>query len=258
MTERETLQERSGVKKLLVFFHNGASKVFPLVAPILFLGVMLLGCTASQPLSTSTQKLAYASIPGQGRDTSFRSIVVRNGDQIKLRSLEYPEIDTTVTVNDEGTVSLRVLGTFQVTGRTKSELQTLLTERIARYVRTKFNLSIQIVNATLQNVSILGAVARQGNLPAQSEASLLHFLAAAGGPTEDADLRSLKIYRYEDSDFPIEIDLAHILENGEINKLPMVSPGDLVYVPKQENFVREISGYLRDAVYLFTVFTIVR
>jgi polysaccharide export outer membrane protein len=220
--------------------------------------IVLCGCGSSQPTRRTQLQLTRGDSLARSGDFLARATVVRRGDQIRLRSPEYPEIDTTITVTEEGTISLRLGGTVAVIGLTKADLITTLVAKISPFVRTKFSLIVDVFNPASQNVTVLGSVDRQGNFPMLAGSSILQALAAAGGASPDADLHHIKIFRRGDPAYPIEIDLAEYLASGEINAIPTLSPGDMVYVPKEENFVRELSAYLRDAIFLFSVFTIAR
>ena len=220
--------------------------------------IILSGCGSSQltrivqPTFTTTDTLT--------REAGFlaRAGLVQRGDQIKLRSPEYPEIDTTITVSDEGTIALRLGGTIPVLGLTRANLIATLSSTISPFVRTKFNLFVDVFNPASQNVTVLGSVAHQGNFPIVAGSSILQALAAAGGASQDADLHHIKIFRRGDPAFPIVVDLTEYLSGDEISAILIIRPGDMVYVPKEENFVRELSSYLRDVIFLFSVFTIAR
>src|SRR5438552_3502884 len=73
----------------------------------------------------------------------------------------------------------------------------------------------------------------------------------------EADLRHVKIIRAGRNEDPVEVDLATALENGTVEGLPRVRPGDTVFVPKTENAVKQFSDFLRDAVLLFGFFSFV-
>jgi protein involved in polysaccharide export with SLBB domain len=234
---------------------NRVSPFYPsrgdLLMAFIIMVLSLTGCGTTRPYRLYQQHVSRA-------DSLARTNVVIRGDQLKIHSFEYPEIDTTITVGDEGTISLRLGGTIPVLGLTKPELTRTIIEKVTPFVRTKFQLVVDIINPLSQNVTVLGSVDRQGNYPIVSGSSILQALATAGGPTQEADFRHIKIFRRGDPAYPIEIDLTGMLSSGDINSLPSINPGDMVFVPKEENFVRDLSAYLRDVIFLFSVFTIAR
>jgi hypothetical protein len=83
----------------------------------------------------------------------------------------------------------------------------------------------------------------------------------AGGPSEQADLRNVRIYRKPSGSMAelhnVTIDLTQYLDGGRNNPAAIVYPGDVVYVPEEENVIRETSQFLRDIVLLFGIFRVV-
>jgi len=109
-----------------------------------------------------------------------------------------------------------------------------------------------------KRVSVMGAVNKQGNYPAMGEMSLVEIIADAGGAAPDADLRHVKIFtggRVGDAE---DVDLERYLENGSIGDVPEIKPGDTVFVPAQDNLIREVSRYAEDVLVLFGFFSLLR
>ena len=82
------------------------------------------------------------------------------------------------------------------------------------------------------------------------------MLTIAGGTTTDSDLHHIKILRGGLNYPPIEVDLASFIENGNLDAIPIIRPGDTVYVPKKENVVRDLSDFVRDAIFIFSFFRV--
>jgi protein involved in polysaccharide export with SLBB domain len=102
-------------------------------------------------------------------------------------------------------------------------------------------------------------VPNQGNFQVNNELSLLDVLSKAGGWTEFADLRYIKITRQSTSGskaYILVADLTAYMETGDPRGLPVVRPGDLVFVPKKENYVREFGSFLQEVFLLFGFFRI--
>ena len=74
-----------------------------------------------------------------------------------------------------------------------------------------------------------------------------------------ADLRHVKIFRGDDETTE-EIDISNSLATftATVETLPNVNPGDLLYVPKEENVVRDFADLLRDVIVLFGIFSVVQ
>jgi hypothetical protein len=108
---------------------------------------------------------------------------------------------------------------------------------------------------------VLGAIPRQGSFPANTEYSLVEVISLAGGWSDLADFSRIRITRGAATGFErpvMEADLTNFLETGDVKGIPVVRPGDIVFVPKKENYVREFSEFARDVFLLFGFFSILR
>jgi polysaccharide biosynthesis/export protein len=216
---------------------------------VLFIGMLLTGCAGSRPGSEKPRDVSQFAASGDEN-----SYVIRQGDQIRIRVQEYPEFDTTAVVSEAGTISVHLVGELPVAGLTKAQFTKDFVSKLSLYVKKEAAVTISIINRESLNVTVLGSVARQGVYPAPLDGSLLEILATAGGPVTDSDLRHVKIFRNRDYSRPIEADLTLTLNKPEVGeKLPTVGGGDIVFIPKEENFVSQMGNYLRDAFFLFSL-----
>lgn len=187
------------------------------------------------------------------------SYVLRQGDQLKLWVIEYPEFDTTAVITEAGTIPVRLVGDIRLEGLTKNQAIDLVREKISVYVRSaRLNVGMTVLTGMSAKLVMLGAVARQDTFALAAPVTLLEALAASGGTTPESDLKRIKVYRRNSAAAPIEVDLTRYFATGNINEVPTIGPGDIVYVPREENFIREFSGYLRDTLFLFGLFSISR
>jgi polysaccharide export outer membrane protein len=153
-------------------------------------------------------------------------------DRLALRVLEVPELNVERRVNEEGAISLPLLGDFVVSGLSASEaasrLEALLT---ARYVR-KATVSIEVIEFRASPITVIGAVRNPGPLEVAGRISLLEALTAAGG-LSGAQGRVIHILRRADNGLSdqLTIDADDLLVRGDLRaNIPLLS-GDLVNVP---------------------------
>ena len=55
---------------------------------------------------------------------------------------------------------------------------------------------------------------------------------------------------------PIEVDLSWYVERGSMETAPIVKAGDTIFVPKEENIIKDLSVYMGGAVLLFSFFVL--
>ncbi|MDP1676626.1 MAG: polysaccharide biosynthesis/export family protein [Bacteroidota bacterium] len=239
------------MKKILVVVINALKE------SIIIGGIILSGCStnpivndnirSNSELDTLNQQIINVQSP---------SYIFRQGDQLRITIRGYPEFDTTMVVNDVGTISMRYIGDLIVAGITRAQLSEDIVTKLSDYIKTEIFPSIVVLNALTQKVAVLGAVGRQENYSIQSDVTVLQILAMAGGATAESDLQHIKIFRNGDSGYFEEIDITKYISNGNISEMPLVKPGDTVYVPREENIIRELSSFFRDTIFIFTLFTI--
>jgi len=228
--------------------------VLPLM---LWMSFLFLGCgsreiTKDEALSSWTKRVKRQTVDSD-------NYLLQKGDQIEISVAGYPEFNSTALVKESGLITVPLVGDLLAVQQTKAQLTDQLTKRLSDYVKSVAVPTIKIKGAMEQKVIILGAVTTQGSFTVASSVSPLQALAMAGGPNAAADLRHIKIFRGQDES-TTEIDITNSLASivGTMEELPAVNPGDLVYVPKEDNVVRDFADLLRDVVVLFGVFAVIR
>jgi protein involved in polysaccharide export with SLBB domain len=219
--------------------------------------ILFYSCSSSDEIAKEnlSQIIRTASRPIQAEAQS-ENYVIRQGDQIKISVWGYPEFTSEGLVKETGTFTVPLIGELVVGGLTKEQFTEQLKQKLAVYIKGEMQLSITVISTILPKVAVLGAVTRQDNYTITNDVSLIEILSTAGGTTQDSDLRHIKIIRTGKNSEPIEVDLITYIEKGIIETIPMVRPGDTVYIPKKSNIVRELSDFMRDAIFIFGFFRI--
>ncbi len=214
------------------------------------------GCGSNEIAKENlTQIMRSGSRPIQAEAQSD-NYVIRQGDQVQVSVWGYPEFNMQSVVKELGQVAMPLLGDLTAAGLTKDQFTQQLTKKLTEYIQGEIKLTVTIVSATPQKVTVLGEVMRQENYPLASDATLLEVLSTAGGTTPESDLRNIKILRNGLNRQPIEVDLTWYMENGNIEAIPVIRPGDTVFVPKRSNIIRELSDFMRDAIFIFGFFQV--
>jgi len=87
------------------------------------------------------------------------------------------------------------------------------------------------VNTTASTVYIMGEVPKPGGYEASKEVSFMDILANAGGPTRYAETRQIKILTKAGESK--QFDLLAYTEGFTDQKLPLINPGDVIFVPEK-------------------------
>ncbi len=235
--------------------------------PLLIFTFVVAGCsleTLTRPAASdanphaSTNDPAVASDVGisQPTDSLPGENIIRPGDQIQITVWGYPEFNTTTTVKDYGTITVPLIGEVIAAGLNERQLSEQLKQRLSEYVKGQVRLTVSHIGMN-NRVSVMGAVNKQGNFPVLSNLSLIEVIADAGGTTSRADLRNIKIYRGGIHSDVLAVDLTRYLRNGDVQLIPRVYPGDTIFIPEQENFIRSFAEYSSEIVLMFGFFTLI-
>ena len=135
-----------------------------------------------------------------------------------------------ITVASDGTVTLPLIGQAKAAGLTAKELQTDLTARYARYVHDP-KVTVQVFDPASRVFYVLGEVSKPGMYKLMSGEVLSQALAAAGGPTEYANLRSIRIVRRTgDEQTEMTVNYSGV-RSGDLRADVVLERGDTITVP---------------------------
>lgn len=224
------------------------------------------GCAGAPIMSRNSnyENYSYQSVGVQDPKSNIGSLnvatknvedIIHPGDQVQIMVWGYPEFNTTTTVKEFGTVTIPLVGELMAAGLSKDDFTKAVKERLSEYVKGDPQITVSHI-AMNERVSVMGAVNKQDNYPVLTEEPLVEIIAAAGGPATGADMQHVKIFRHGSNYNVVEVDLTRHLADGSMQSIPKVKPGDTVFVPKEENVMREMSGYARDVLLLFGFFRI--
>lgn len=222
---------------------------------LLLIGALALllasGCATPRPAQRPGGGVPSAAAIDDADAPGYR---IKSGDRVTVQIPEL-DIDTTVTVGPTGHFNIPPIGEVQAAGTTKDELTSSLTARGMPLLqeRSKITVTVSVKNQMAQLMTVLGAVGNQGVFPLTGEVPVIQAIATAGGSTVESDLRHIKLFKKGRYDEPIEVDLTTNLSTGNLSGIPLVGPGDTVFIPREENVIRELSGFFRDVIFLFGI-----
>ncbi len=135
-----------------------------------------------------------------------------------------------IRVGSDGNIMLPLIGQVKAAGLTTNELQTDLTARFARYVHDP-KVTVRVFNPASRVFYVLGEVTKPGMYKLMSGEVLSQALAAAGGPTEYANLRKIKIVRRA-ADQQVEMTVNYSgVRSGDLRADVPLERGDTITVP---------------------------
>lgn len=137
--------------------------------------------------------------------------------------------DREIQVDAAGKMSFPLAGVLDVAGRSPSEVESLIAERLrATYIKNP-QVTVNIKEAVSQIVTVEGQVKKPGLYPVVGRMTLLQVLAVAEGPGDYANLENVIVYRKVGGQrFAAIHDIESIRQGAYAD--PEIYPNDLVMV----------------------------
>jgi polysaccharide export outer membrane protein len=167
-------------------------------------------------------------------------------DLLELRVFDLKELDQTVRVADDGSITLPLLGRLQVAGLTKGDLEATIARLLEeRYVRNP-QVTIFVKEYVSKKVAVSGAVKKPDTYEMLGEKTLLEMISLAGGLDKDLG-KEIIIFRAKDDGNAerISVDLDRLVYEADPSLNVLVLPGDIVYVPAVEKMRIFVTGAVR-------------
>ena len=162
--------------------------------------------------------------------------VLQPSDVIKVEVYQEKDLDKTVRIEGDGTVSLALIGKLEVAGLTLSEAKTLITDLYNRDYLVDPQISVLVVSFSPKVVRVLGSVNSPGivEIPYDRDLMLTEAIAEARGISRLGNPKSLKIKRSgDDKTFQqIDVNFSKILTDPDAKDI-VLKEGDTIWVPER-------------------------
>lgn len=197
---------------------------------IILLSLLLVICVASQT--------AYG-------DGEYR---LGPGDVLRISVFGYPDMTLEAIVSPDGTVST-AFDSVEVGGLTLKEAVTTIRELYAEYIRDP-KVSVNVKEYRTGRVKVLGGVMKPAiyTFPAYKALTAGEVIAMAGGFSDKADSKTIYVIKENNQDSAMMVKSFHdlLVDKGED---PLLSDGDVVYVPEREGGVLVLGEVARPGQY---------
>ena len=158
---------------------------------------------------------------------------IEPGDLLEIIIFGEEELSRTVMVMHNGYISFPLIGEVKLAGLTLKEAQDTLSEKLKTYF-TRPLVSIILKSPVSPNVSVFGEVLRPGAVPYQRGMRITDYIALAGGPTPDANLKKVNVMKFiEGKPLLLRINVEEIIKKGKNEKNFELKSGEWIYVPKK-------------------------
>lgn len=153
-------------------------------------------------------------------------------DYIEVKVFQDANLNTKMTVNDDGRITMPLIGKVDVSGLTPSEVEARIKSLLeAKYIN-KADVSVTVLQAGSKPISVIGAVMRPGQIGITGNITLIQAITQAGGLATGYG-RTLYVLRTAASGLTeqIGIDIDDLMVNGNPDLNLPLRANDVINVP---------------------------
>lgn len=191
-------------------------------------------CLAAAAVIATTSAAAQETAVTQN-DNSYR---INGGDLLHISVYGEQNLDKDVPVQPDGGIAFPLVGNLNARGMTLGELQ----DKIATNLResqyfpniTDNEVTVSMVKATGNSVSVVGQVKAPGTFAYDTQLDVMQALSLAGGLTPFASKSKIKILRRDQAGIQTAIlfDYSDVEDGEQLDKNILLRGGDVVVVPQ--------------------------
>lgn len=151
-------------------------------------------------------------------------------DQIRVSVWENPQLTLDLVVRPDGKISMPLIQDVMAEGKTAVELATHIQQKLSAFIKDP-QVSVIVLQVNAPKFYVIGSVVRPGTYPLRGETSVLQALSLAGGFTQFASPRSIKLIRNTNGKQEVrKLNYYDVIDKGgEGNYL--LKSGDTIVVP---------------------------
>jgi polysaccharide export outer membrane protein len=184
----------------------------------------------SDPSSESPPTPSSKVVPVSQGGESGPAYRIGPEDILHVSVWENKELTLDVMVRPDGKISLPLVQDIQAEGLTAVELSDVIHARLLGYLKEP-QVSVIVTQVNAPKIFIVGSVAKPGPYPLRSDMSVLQALSLAGGFTQFASPRSIKLVRGVGAKQEVrKINYYNLLDAGSADNY-LLKPGDTIVVP---------------------------
>ena len=190
--------------------------------------------TKSTPATLATVILLFLSLQctWAAEDGSFgETYRIQPGDLLEVSVWQEENLQKQVLVRPDGGMSFPLAGDMQAAGKSVTEVQKLITERLTKYIPDPV-VTVSTLKLDGNKVYVIGKVARPGEFQANRYMDVVQALSMAGGMTPYAADNKITVLRRENGkQRSIPFRYGDIEKGEDLEQNIILQSGDVVVVP---------------------------
>jgi polysaccharide export outer membrane protein len=196
-----------------------------------WLRMALVALVAAVPGLLPAPAAAQAALPISAAAAQYRLAL---GDSIRITVFQSPDLSLETRITEAGVISYPLLGSVNMAGLTVAEAE----QRIAKGLREgnfvkQPQVSINVIQARGNQVSVLGQVGRPGRYPLETgEVRLTDMLATAGGVGPLGSDLIVVVGTRGGQPYRAEVDLPTVFGPNRRSADVLLQNGDVIWVER--------------------------
>ena len=177
---------------------------------------------------------AWAQTPAQPQQVAAAQYRLALGDTIRITVFQVPDLSLETRITEAGVISYPLLGSVNLAGLTIAEAEQKIAKglRDGNFVRAP-QVSITVIQARGNQVSVLGQVGRPGRYPLETgEVRLTDMIATAGGIAPGGSDMVVVVGTRNGQPYRVEVDLPSVFGPNRRNADVLLQNGDVIWIER--------------------------
>jgi polysaccharide export outer membrane protein len=182
---------------------------------------------------------AFGATAARAADDDYR---INGGDLLHISVYGEQNLNQDVPVQPDGGIAFPLVGNMNARGMTLKELQGKIANNLreSQYFPnlTDNEVTVSMVKATGNSVSVVGQVKQPGTFAYDTQLDVMQALSLAGGLTPFASKSKIKVLRRDPAGVQTAIlfDYSEVEDGQHLDKNILLRGGDVVVVPQASLF----------------------
>jgi polysaccharide biosynthesis/export protein len=157
---------------------------------------------------------------------------VQPGDTLAVSVWKEPDLtNNAVLIRPDGTFSFPLAGQVDARGRSVTELQQIITERLKKYIQDPV-VTVSVNEIKGNKIYVIGQVTKPGEFIVNPRVDVMQALSMAGGGTPFASLNNTIILRRSSTgQTQMQFHYSDVVKGKDLEQNILLQPGDVVVVP---------------------------
>jgi polysaccharide biosynthesis/export protein len=158
--------------------------------------------------------------------------MVNPGDTLSVSVWKEPDLSGPVLVRPDGTFSIPLAGQFDAKGKTVTQLQQQIAQRLHKYIADPV-VTVSVQDVKGNKVYVIGQVTKPGEFVVNPRVDVMQALSMAGGTTPFASLNNIVILRRtaNGQQQAIPFRYKEVASGRNLDQDITLQAGDVVVVP---------------------------